>query len=93
MRAQLVEESDLAVLGAERDEVLAEQTHRRRRFPRHEVVRQRERDPVVLPHQPTQGRVTLDSGHQLVLGLRHHASRLGIALDHSGPYPVHPPLP
>ncbi len=74
MRAQLVEEADAAVLGAEGDEVLAEEPHRHRCLPVHEVRRHGERDPVVLAHEPTHRRVAVDAGHQFVLRLRGHGS-------------------
>ena len=72
MGAELVEEADLAVLGPKGDVVLAEQAHRRRGVAHHQVLRQGEGDPVVLPHQPAHGRITLDPGHQLVLFPANH---------------------
>ena len=75
VRAQLVEEPDPAVLGAERDVVLAEQPHRHRPVPVHEVRRQRERQPVVLAHEPAHRRVALDAGQQLVLLTRDHEGK------------------
>ena len=80
VRTELVEESDAAVRRAEGDVVLTEQPHGRRSVTRYEVLRQRERDPVVLPHQPTQRGITLDSGHEVVLGTGHH----GASLDPQG---------
>ena len=80
VRTELVEESDAAVRRAEGDVVLTEQPHGRRGLTRHEVLRQCERDPVVLPHQPTQRGITLDSGHEVVLGTSHH----GASLDPQG---------
>ena len=74
MRAQLVEEADAPVLGPERDVVLAEQPHRHRRVPGHQVRRHGERDPVVLAHEPTHRRVAVDAGHQFVLRRRGHGS-------------------
>ena len=63
VRAELVEEADAAVFGAEGDVVLAEEPYRHRRLAVHEMRRHRERDPVVLPHQATHRRVALDAGH------------------------------
>ena len=73
MGAELIEEPDRAVLSPKRDVVLAEQANWCRGVACHQVLRQRKRDPVVLPHQPTQRRVTLHPGHQLVLSDRRHS--------------------
>ena len=72
VRAQLVKEADPAVLGPEGDVVLAEQAHRRRAVSVHEVRRHRERNPVVLAHEPTHRRVAVDARQQFVLPLRDH---------------------
>ena len=58
----------------ERDVVLAEEAHRHRRRPVDEVRREGERDPVVLPHEPTHRRVAFDAGQQLVLRSGDHGA-------------------
>src|SRR5206468_9679008 len=72
VRAQLVEEADPTVLGAKGHVALAEQADRQWPVAMDEVRGERERDPRVLAHEPTHRRVTLDAGHELVLGLRDH---------------------
>ena len=72
VRAELVEETDASVFGAERRVVVAEQAHRHRGIPVHEVRRHRERDPVVGPHEAAHRRVALDAGHELVLFSSRH---------------------
>ena len=67
MRAELVEETDAAVLGAERDVVLAEEADRHRCVAVDEVRRECERDPVVVPHEAAHRRVALDACHEVVL--------------------------
>jgi hypothetical protein len=67
MGTELIEESDPAVLGPKGDVVLAEQADWRRRVSGHQILRQGERDPVVLSHQPTERCVPLHPGHQLIL--------------------------
>ena len=80
VRAQLVEEADAAVVGAERDVVLAEEPNGHWSGSRFEVVRDRERDPIVLAHEPTERRVTVDTGHQFVLGSRRHGLAFAVGV-------------
>ena len=75
--AELVEEADPAVLRAEGDVVLAEEAHLRRCLPVHEMRRERERDPVVLAHEPAHRCVAVDASQQLVLRSRDHGASDG----------------
>jgi hypothetical protein len=70
--AQLVEEADTAVLGPEGDVVLTEAGGPASALAVHEVIREREGQPVVLPHEPAHRCLALDEGHHLVLGPRRH---------------------
>ena len=76
MGAQLIEEAEPPVLGPEADEVAAEEAHEGRAVAVHQVRRHREREPVVLPQEPTHRGVVLDAGQELVLGRGDHGRLL-----------------
>ena len=79
--AQFAQEADPAVLGPEGDVVLAQQTDQHRPVAVDQLRGQRERQPVVLAHEPPHRRVIFDTGQQVVFLSGDHGS----SLSHSQP--------
>src|SRR5215469_12686109 len=72
MGARLGQESHAAIRYTPGNEVLTQESDRRRRLSGNKVVRESKRDPTVLPDEVAHWGVTFDASDQLVLLTSHH---------------------